>query len=83
MNRTLRILVPVIFLAVAALSLAGVAFAREITEFEFGLDLSSSPAESEFYGTVESIGDASWTVSGQTFLSPIYRKGTRYEENAS
>ncbi len=73
MNRFPRFLLPVFVLAVLALSLVGVAFARELNANDprpaAGDDSISN--EVEFYGAVEAIDGPTWTVAGVAFtVSP-------------
>lgn len=73
MNRIFRFLLPVFVLAALALSLVGVAFARELT----GEDPRPAAGdrafsgEMEFYGTLEAVEGTAWTVDGVVFtVSP-------------
>jgi hypothetical protein len=73
MNRIFRFLLPAFVLAALALSLVGVAFARELIGEDprpMAGDRSFS-GEMEFYGTLEAVEGPAWTVDGVVFtVSP-------------
>jgi hypothetical protein len=60
-----RFLIPVFVLAALALGAFGVAFARELTNSEYG---SSATEEMEFTGVVDSIDGNTWTIDGHTVI---------------
>ncbi len=73
MNRISRFLLPVFVFAALAVSLVGVAFARELTGEDprpAAGDRSFS-GEIEFYGPLDSVEGPTWTVNGIAFtVSP-------------
>ena len=73
MNRFPRFLLPVFILAALALSLVGVAFARELNANDPRPSAGDASffGEMEFYGAVEAIDGPTWTVAGVSFtVSP-------------
>jgi len=63
-----RFLFPLLALAAIALSLSGVALAREISEMEF---FNSSAGEVEITGVVESYDGSTLVINGQSIVVPV------------
>jgi hypothetical protein len=75
MKSRIRFLIPIFVMAALAVSAVGVAFGREITQFEF---FKIRDEEVEFTGVLEAVNGDQWTVDGQTFtvLPTAEIKGT-------
>jgi hypothetical protein len=63
MKSITRFLTPLFVLAVLAVSVVGVAFAREASEFEGSR--ANRSGEMEFTGTIDAMGAGAWTISGR------------------
>ena len=67
MKPRFRFLLPLLVIAALALSAAGVAFGREITNFDF----FKTRDEIEITGMLEDVDGTTWTVDGQVISVPV------------